>query len=618
MPGWWRMRSLLLPHAARLHRRRLDGVTFVGITGSAGKTTTKLLTTAVLSTAGRIRPWAGTMNNAEHIMSVVFATKPTDDYCVIEFSAGTPGSLDRSLATVKPRIGVVTSIGTDHLKAYHSVEAIAEEKAKLIACLPPDGIAVLNADDPLVISMAATCSGHVLSYGTAEDAFLRAENVRSAWPDRLTLRVICQNKEIEVRTQLCGAHWTTAVLAALTVGVASGIPMEAAARAVESVEAYPSRMYPITCSDGVSFVVDDWKSSVWTLASVFDFVKHARATRKFIALGTLSDYAGSAGYTYETTARAALDLADHVIFVGPMATHALRAKEPNNADRLHVFSSIKGASDYLGSVLRSGDLVLLKGTVNADHLGRLAHHRVEPISCWSMSCRKNMPCSSCPELRKGKQSMEQQQPGSAVAVATIADRDQSATRRPRLAGPFEVLVGVGNPGSRYKNTPHNIGFEVVDAVAKTLDVAWQDLGDVILAYTVVNGRTVLLIKPQCYVNNLGKALKTLAEDIGFTAQTCLLVQDDIHLPLGKLRSRARGSDGGHKGVRSVLVEFQTNDFRRLKIGVAKNQSDTSKADYLITPFCAEETAVIDVAIKAAVGRLTPTVKGTTSDTRLSD
>jgi UDP-N-acetylmuramoyl-tripeptide--D-alanyl-D-alanine ligase len=618
MPGWWRMRSLLLPHAAALHRRRLGGVTFIGITGSAGKTTTKLLTTAVLSIAGRIRPWAGTMNNAVHIMSVVFATKRTDDYCVIEFSAGSPGSLDRSLATVKPRIGVVTSIGTDHLKAYHSIGAIAEEKAKLIACLPQDGIAVLNADDPLVISMASKCSGRVLSYGTAEGAFLRAEDVRSAWPDRLSLWVICQNQKIEVKTQLCGTHWTTAVLAALTVGVATGIPLEAAARAVESVEAYPSRMYPITCPDGVSFVVDDWKSSVWTLDSVFDFVKHANATRKFIVLGTLSDYAGNAGYRYEKTARTALVLADHVIFVGPMATHALRAKNPNVADRLHVFSSIKDASDYLGSVLRSGDLVVLKGSVNADHLGRLAHHHVEAISCWSMTCRKNMPCSSCPELRISDRNVERRQLESAVAVATIADRDRSAARRPRLAAPFEVLVGIGNPGSRYKNTPHNVGFEVVDAVAKTLGAAWEDLGDVVLAFSVVNSRTILLIKPQRYVNNLGKVLKTLAEDIGFTAQECLLLQDDIHLPLGKLRSRARGSDGGHKGVRSVLVEFQTNEFRRLKIGVAQNQSDTSsKVDYLVTPFSDEEAAVIEVAIEAAVERLMSTVNDAVSSARLS-
>src|SRR3546814_18705898 len=77
-----------------------------------------------------------------------------------------------------------------------------------------------------------------------------------------------------------------------------------------------------------------------------------------------------------------------------------------------------------------------------------------------------------------------------------------------------------------------------------------------------------LFRSQTYVNNTGKCLKGLSDALGFRAEDCTLIQDDIHLPLGKLRSRARGSDGGHKGVRSVLVTFQTGDLRRLKIGVA--------------------------------------------------
>src|SRR3546814_4221680 len=101
-------------------------------------------------------------------MAVVVATPPGDDFRVIEFSAGGPGALDRPLATVRPRIGVVTTIGTDHLKAFHSIEAIAEEKAKVIACLPEDGTAVLNADDPLVIAMADRFSGNRSEEHTSE------------------------------------------------------------------------------------------------------------------------------------------------------------------------------------------------------------------------------------------------------------------------------------------------------------------------------------------------------------------------------------------------------------------------------------------------------------------
>ena len=156
LPGWWRVRSQLLPHAAALNRKRLGGVTFVGITGSAGKTTAKNLARAVLSTNAKARSSSvGAANTFESVMSTVFATKPSDDFCVIEFSADPRGRLDPSLAldhllaTVRPKIGVVTSIGTDHLKTFHSVEAIAAQKSKVIRCLPADGVAVLNADDPV-------------------------------------------------------------------------------------------------------------------------------------------------------------------------------------------------------------------------------------------------------------------------------------------------------------------------------------------------------------------------------------------------------------------------------------------------------------------------------------
>ena len=145
------------------------------------------------------------MNNFQHIMRVIVATRPSDDFCVIEFSAAGPGSLDRSLRTVRPQIGVVISIGTDHLKAYHSIEAIAAEKGKLIACLPPEGVAVLNADDPWVAGMASRFAGRILSFGLSAHADLRATCVRSAWPGRLSFTAHYQDQQVDIRSQLCGA-----------------------------------------------------------------------------------------------------------------------------------------------------------------------------------------------------------------------------------------------------------------------------------------------------------------------------------------------------------------------------------------------------------------------------
>src|SRR3546814_8767006 len=143
-----------------------------------------MLATAVLATAGRVQARGG--NRVDKIMSSICATRPDDSFCIIEMGAEKPGCFDRSLATVRPRIGVVTAIGADHLNAFHTNGAIAEEKAKVIACLPEDGTAVLNADDPRVLAMAGRTKANIITFGCPAYAALRAANLRSRWPERLT------------------------------------------------------------------------------------------------------------------------------------------------------------------------------------------------------------------------------------------------------------------------------------------------------------------------------------------------------------------------------------------------------------------------------------------------
>ncbi len=598
-----RVRSSLRLGLAILHRRRLGKVTFVAITGSAGKTTAKTLTTAVLSTAGRGQQLPGTGSYFYQIMCFIPNVKPSDDFCVVEFGIYEPGCLDRSLAVVRPRIGVVTSIGMDHLKAFHSVEAIVEEKAKVIACLPEQGVAVLNADDPRVLSMGDGFPGRIITFGLAKDAALRAENVRSAWPERLSFTVVYQGNAVEVRSRLCGAHWVTAVLAALAVGISAGISLDKATKAIESVEPFYSRMQPVVSEDGVTFIMDDWKAPLWSMATVFDFLEAARVERKIIVIGTISDYGGSAGPVYSRVAKTALEVADHVIFVGPMATHGLRAKRQDNAHRLHVFPNLKSASEFLGSFLREGDFVVLKGSIISDHLGRIVHHKLDPISCWRVRCGRNLLCRDCELLRSDLQPKAPRQGNGPQARDAADPENEPFAALPRFTGPIELLVGFGNPGNSYRNTPHNVGFEVLDAMAEKFSLDWSAYDDIALAHTKLADKTILLVKPQSFVNNTGKSLKRLSDRLGLTAEDCVLIQDDIHLPLGKLRTRTRGSDGGHKGVLSALLAFQTNEFRRVKIGVAPAEKPSSAADYLLTPFAAEAAAVIDPARKAAVDRL---------------
>jgi len=597
--------ELLLRYAA-IWRSRLDGVTFVGITGSAGKTSAKAMIAAILQSSGSVRQSLGTANRIYHIAEIITATKRSDGYCVLELSAERPGYFDRLLRLVRPAIGVVTTVGEDQYKAFGSREAIAAEKGKLIGALPPHGTAVLNADDPLVSAMAAGFAGRVISFGAQDGADLQARDVRCAWPERLSFTVRHAGEDVQVRTQLCGTHWVTSVLAALAAGVAAGVPLADAAKAVAEVPPSRARMEPVTTPDGITFIRDDWKASYWGMPTVFDFLRDATARRKIAVIGTLSDYHGTVRSKYESAGRQALAVADIVLFVGAMATHGLRARKHAAAGQsLMAFPDVRQASAALQEILQPGDLVLLKGTGPGDHLGRLYHARRRPVTCWRMDCGKDILCDVCPQLGPDTAPPAERAAGAAAPAAAGQDAEPAAA--PAVgpaAGPVEVLIGIGNPGTQYHDTPHNVGFAVLDLLAERRGLAWETLHQTAVArMTDAGGATVLLVKPQSHVNNTGKALLTLSKSLGFTAADCVLVQDDIHLPAGTVRARMKGSDGGHLGVRSALLAFQTTDIRRVKIGVAASKDQPPTPSYLISPFPPEVAGKMTEAYEAAAERL---------------
>jgi UDP-N-acetylmuramoyl-tripeptide--D-alanyl-D-alanine ligase len=247
---------------APLYRLQLRRVVFIGVTGSCGKSTTKELIAAVLNSRFRGHKTPGNFNLPERIAQAILRVKPSDEFCVVEIAAAIRGEripLERPLSLVKPRIGVVTNVGSDHIAAFGSVEAIAAEKGKLVAALPSDGIAILNADDPNVVAMRSRCAGRVITYGLGPEAMVRAESVNAAWPERLSFTVRFNGESHFVHTQLPGAHLVHCALAALAVGVAMGMPLAMAAQAIATVPPFLSRMSPVFREDGVTFIRDDTK-----------------------------------------------------------------------------------------------------------------------------------------------------------------------------------------------------------------------------------------------------------------------------------------------------------------------------------------------------------------------
>ena len=527
--GYW--------HWARRYRSGLRDTVLIGVTGSAGKTTTKDLIAAVLATHLRGNVGRGSGNYSHDIARNVLSIRPDDQFRVVEIGANNgPGSLDRPLALLRPRIGVVTSVSTDHYTAFGSIEAIAAEKGKLIAALPPEGVAILNADDPRVLAMRERHVGRVRTFGLSATAEIRAEQVTSDWPDRLSFIVAHGDERVPVRTQLCGVHWVSAALAAVAVGLEMGIPLADAARAIGEVEPFKGRMNPVVSSDGVTFIRDDLKASLGTLPPALAFLRSARATRKILVLGTISDHPGNNG-VYTKVVRQALSDVDLVCAVGAGAFFALRAKSTAGAPRVRAFGSVKAASAFLKDFVRPGDLVLLKGSNTSDHLLRILLARTSPVACWQSNCGRMAFCDTCALLSVPSEPAA----GEFVPAAPEPlDAEPRALEAPPRAdnADLQVIVGLGNPDPALANTPHSLGFAAVDRLAESLGASWSAAEGAHIAEGEWKGEPVRLVKLTAWMNHSGPALRALGQRMGFGPAQCILIYDDLDLPLGSLRARA--------------------------------------------------------------------------------
>ena len=140
---------------------------------------------------------------------------------------------------------------------------------------------------------------------------------------------------------------------------------------------------------------------------------------------------------------------------------------------------------------------------------------------------------------------------------------------------MKIVVGLGNPGAQYANTPHSVGFETVDAIAAEIGAIWEEKRQFkcLMAKGTFAGLPVMLVKPQTFMNLSGESVAPVVRYHNATAADLLVIQDDIDLPVGRLRIRKNGSCGVNNGVRNIIERLGTQDFARLKLGVGKDKAD---------------------------------------------
>lgn len=177
----------------------------------------------------------------------------------------------------------------------------------------------------------------------------------------------------------------------------------------------------------------------------------------------------------------------------------------------------------------------------------------------------------------------------------------------KKAGPVEwLVVGLGNPGSKYEWTRHNMGFLVVDELAERLSIPVQRLKFKALTNTaVLGGKSVLLMKPTTYMNLSGEAVGQAARFYKIPPERVLVISDDVALPQGKLRVRRSGSAGGHNGLKNIISHLGTDQFPRIKVGVGQKPSpDSDMVNWVLGTFTGQDRKVMEETICRAADAVT--------------
>jgi peptidyl-tRNA hydrolase, PTH1 family len=165
---------------------------------------------------------------------------------------------------------------------------------------------------------------------------------------------------------------------------------------------------------------------------------------------------------------------------------------------------------------------------------------------------------------------------------------------------MKLIVGLGNPDRRYRRTRHNVGWDVIDRMARRWEVtADQEDGWARVGTAKVGRQRILLAKPQTYVNRSGVAVADLLRRHRGKIEDLLVIADDLDLSLGRLRLRRRGSHGGHNGLRSIIEALGRDDFPRLRVGIGRPPAGVDPAEFVLTPFREDEDDVMQAALDRA-------------------
>jgi len=331
----------------------------IGVTGSAGKTSTKDVIAALLGASMPVGKTIGNLNNHVGVPLSILRLPGESRVAVLEMGMNHAGEIRELCQIAKPRIGVVTNVGHAHMEAFDSIEGVAAAKRELIESLPHDGIAVLNADDPLVAQFSELHRGRTVTFGIDSPADIRAERVQ------LTDRGVSFTVEgVPFETELVGRHSVLNILAGIAVASLYGIGPAQLTDVVKNLRA-PSMRGQRLEQDGVVILNDCYNSNPDAARVMIDVLRDTPAKRRIAVLGEMLELGRwSESLHREVGCYVAKSGIDVLVGIRGEARHLVDAARQAGlaVDAAFFFPDPVAAGEHLRQIARAGDVILLKGS----------------------------------------------------------------------------------------------------------------------------------------------------------------------------------------------------------------------------------------------------------------
>jgi len=348
---------------ARFWRRRLDLVV-IGITGSVGKSTTKELVAEVLNQRYKTLKSPGNLNNEIGLPLTLLQLSEQHERAILEMGFYVPGEIKFLCDLALPQVGVVTNIGTVHAERAGTIEDIARGKAELVQALPPEpnGLVILNFDDPKVREMADQSKSRIFYYGMSPDAHLWADQVEGLGLDGIRFRLHYQNEVLHLRVPLIGRHSVHTALRAAAVGLTDGLSWQEIVSGLQSGKVQ-LRLVAVRAKSGAIILDDTYNASPTSTLAALNLLDDLEG-RKIAVLGDMLELGQYERQGHTMVGVRAAEVASELVTVGERAKWI--ASSAANAglapNMIREFDTSQQSIDFLKKHLTSNDVVLVKGS----------------------------------------------------------------------------------------------------------------------------------------------------------------------------------------------------------------------------------------------------------------